>query len=197
MKRYKYPKEANEDNIKELVERAKVITKKSSYTFFAAVVVSLVLLVGIMSYFVPLMKGIQSPTTTVELAFVIALGVSIFISAFLVDFVNVFFLRRIFNILIPYYPSPEEFVFAQCILTATLFDRNPKAKWAEAVRNRSLFLCEEFSRFTKYDVFNFRRKFYANEFNLIGSGETQIGRMLLFSQGKSKKLIKKICFVLG
>lgn len=116
-------------------------------------------------------------------------GLSLFASAFLIDFVNVFFLRRVFNNLIPYYPSPEEFVFAQCILTATLFDRIPKANWARAVRYRSLFLSEEFSRFTKYDELNFRRKFYANEFKLLGSGETQIGRMLLFTQGKNKELL--------
>jgi hypothetical protein len=111
------------------------------------------------------------------------------VGAFLIDFVNCFFLRPIFNNLISFYPSSEEFVFAQCVLTATLFDRNPKANWAHAVRNRSLFLSEEFSRFIKYDIQNFRRKFYADEFKLLGSGETQIGRMLLFSRGKKKELL--------
>lgn len=189
MKKYEYPKEASEDKIKELVERAKVITKKSSYTFFASFVVSVALLAGIIVYFSPLFRGIHNPTNVAEIALAIAFGVSLFVSAFLIDFVNVFFLRRIFNNSIPYYPSPEEFVFAQCILTATLFDRNPKANWAQAVRNRSLFLSEEFSRFIKYDILNFRRKFYADEFKLLGSGETQIGRMLLFSQGKKKELL--------
>lgn len=188
MKKYEYPKEANDDNIKELVDRAKVIEKNSSYTLTASVVLSLALLVG---FTVEIFLSLYGGKTIVlqdeiVLIFAVAGASSFFVSFFLINLVNAF-IRRILNNFKSYYPSPEEFVFAQCILTATLFDRNPKTLWAGAVRNRSKNLSDEFSMFTKPDVLNFRRKFYADEFNLLGSGETQIGRMLLFSEGKRKK----------
>jgi hypothetical protein len=189
-KKYQYPGKADEENLKKLIERAKEITKKSLITFFASIIVSVVLLfLIIVVYFAPALKIAQNVQAYVEMAFVISFGAALFVSAFLIDFVNVFFLRRIFSNFIPYYPRPEEFVFAQCILTATLFDRFPKSDWARAIRSRSMYLSEEFSRFTKYDAFNFRRKVYAKEFGLLGSGETQIARMLMFSEANKKELL--------
>jgi len=188
-KKYQYPEKIDEENLKKLIERAKEITRKSSITFFLSVVTSVVLLVLAILWFYPILKTAPNIQAYFEMALIIAFGGALFASAFLVDFVNVFFLRRIFNF-ISFYPSPEEFVFAQCILTAPIFDRvAQKSDWARHIRYRSMWLSEEFSRFTKYDVLNFRRKFYAKEFGLLGSGETQIGRMLMFSKGNKKKLL--------
>lgn len=72
MKKYEYPKEANEGNIKELVERAKAIIRNSSYTFFASVVVSIALLAGIIVYFSPIFREIHNPTIAAEVALAIA-----------------------------------------------------------------------------------------------------------------------------
>jgi len=189
MKKYDYPKEVNENNFQELVKRSKEITNKSSTTYGVSLFLSFVLILAFMISYVPSLRTIYNPQVAAEVGIAISMGVALFVIVFLSDIVNIF-LRRIFNSLINYYPSPEEFVFAQCFLTATIFDRIIiKAKWAGAIRTRSIYLSEEFSRFTKYDLFNFRRKAYANEFRLLASGEMEIERMLMFSERKNKEIL--------
>jgi hypothetical protein len=131
------------------------------------------LIAGSIVYFSPLLELIYDRQTFAYVVLATSIGVYLFVSAFLIDFLKVFLVRRILNTVV-YYPSPEEFVFANCILTATLFDRFPKSDWARIIRYKSMYLSEEFSRFTRFDELNYRRKVYAKECRLLGSGETKI-----------------------
>lgn len=186
--RYEYPDKVDKENLEILIERAKEITNKSRIAFGVSVVLSFVLIAMSIVYFSPLFDLIPDRQTFAYVTLSISFGASIFVSGFLIDFLNVFIVRRILTN-VAKYPSSEEYVFANCVLTATLFERFPKSDWARQIRFKSLYLSEEFSRFTKYDVMNFRRKVYANEFRLLGSGETEIARMLMFSKVDKKKLL--------
>jgi hypothetical protein len=191
MKKYEYPKEVTDENFQKLVARAKTISRKSSSTLGVAILVSLGLLCLFVFFLAPSLRAINDPSITASVALVISFGLSLFVSVFLIDAVNVF-LRRIFNNCVSYYPSPEEFVFAQCILTANLYSE--KKRVGATIKAKSL--CSELSNFTRYDPLNFRRKFYKNEFRLLTSGKNQIGRMLLFSEAKVKELVSNFALAL-
>jgi hypothetical protein len=189
MKKFEYPGEITEENFDKLVERSKEISSKSSSTLVIAIIVSMALIVGFavlyLPYYKPYFRSIPDQQTFAWISIAIATGISLFLSFFVIERINIA-LRRIFNLIFPFYPNAEEFIFAQCILTAQLYSK--KTDWARKVRYGAMSLCEEFSRFPIYDVLNFRRKFYAKEFGLLANGETQIGRMLLFSEGKVREL---------
>lgn len=192
MKKYDYPKEVTDENLKELIERAKAITSKSSITLVTAIIVSIgLMVVMIVLILIPSLKTIQDPSMSASVSLVVIFGLSLFVSVFLIDGANIF-LRRVFNNYISYYPSPEEFVFAQCILTANLY--NEKKRVSATIRAKSL--CDEFSTFTKYDPLNFRRKFYAREFRLLARGQNQLGRMLMFSEEKVRELLANFALAL-
>lgn len=194
MKKYQYPVEVTEENFKELVKRAEKIASDSSITFGASVIISFLLVIALVLYLFPILGLAHTAIEYVGISLVIALGVAIFCVAYLIDFVNIF-LRRIYQGAIPYYGSPEEFVFAQFLLTANLFTKEKSAR-PRFVRFRSLYLSQEISKFIKYEPLNYRRKFYAQEFRLLGRGEVQIGRMLLFSEKDIKQLLAKFALAL-
>jgi hypothetical protein len=189
MKKYAYPEDVTEENFEQLVERAKKIASMSSITVGASVIISLVLVVAITLYLFSIIRMAQNIVEFAWISLAMSTGIALFVVAFLIECVNLF-LRRVYNGVIPYYPRPEEFVFAQFILTANLFSKE-KSQWARLIRYRSMYMSEEISRFTKYDPLNFRRKVYGREFKLLASGQTQIGRMLLFSETKKKELLSK------
>jgi hypothetical protein len=198
MKKYNYPSEITEENFEKLVERSKEISSKASNTFGLAFIASIAIFIGFaalyLPYYQPYLSSVSNSQTWAWISITTAIGVSLFLALFVIERLNIL-LRRIFNLLFSFYPSAEEFIFAQCIITANLYAK--KENWASIVRYRSMYLFEEFSRFMIYDVLNFRRKFYAKEFTSLANGQTQIGRMLLFSEGKVKELFSNfaICLV--
>jgi len=189
IEKYEYPTEVTEESFPQLVKRAKEIKSKSSVTFGIAIFVSIGLFIGAIILFIlsymPYLKTIQNPSILIEIYFVIAVGASIFLSVFLIEWVNIG-LRRICNNFISFYPSPDEFIFAQFILTANLYSK--KTALAGRVKFQTMNLCEELARYLILDPLNFKRKLYAKEFKLLASGQTQIGRMLVFSGSKTKEL---------
>ena len=189
--KYEYPKEVTEDNFKELVLRAKEIKRIASITTGTAILVSFLLFTIVIIFLLPQLSSVRDNSSLLMTALVIAFVLTFVATFFFVDFINAN-LRRIYNNYISYYPSPEEFVFAQCILAANFVNENKRVN----ASFRTRFLCPEFSLYTKYDPLNYRRRFYANEFRLIAGGEIQIGRMLLFSEGKVQELLSNFALTL-
>jgi hypothetical protein len=192
MKKYEYPKKVSEGNFQVLVERAKEIARKSAITLATAIIMSIGLMILFLFIFViPYVRTIRDPTTFSIIGLVIASVLSLFVSLFLIDMVNMF-LRRVFNNYISYYPSPEEFVFSYSILTAKSLDE--KKRVSATIRAKSL--CQELSNFTKRDPLNFRRRFYSSEFKKLSCAEIQFGRMLMFSKGNGKELLSNFALAL-
>ena len=127
MKKLEYPQEVTEENFKKLAQRAKEIADKSSITLVTSLIVSVLLLVIIiLLYIIPYIRTIQDPQVFASIALVASGGLSFFTVFFLVNAVSIA-LRRIFTNYISYYPSPEEFIFAQCILIANLYSEKKES----------------------------------------------------------------------
>ena len=94
MKKYQYPTEITEENWSELTERSKEINSKAQLTFGFAIVISIVIfLIGVAVYS-PSIRAIGNPQTIALVLLAVASGFSVFLSVFLIEWINLF-LRRI------------------------------------------------------------------------------------------------------
>ena len=155
MRKYEYPKEVSEENFKELVVRAREINTISSINFVATIILTFGIFVLIASLFLSPIQSIQDKNTRNLIGLITVLGLTLFTTFFLVDIVHIG-LRLIFKKCVPYYPLPEEFVFAQCILIANLINEKSRLR---AIR-KATFLSSEFSNYIKFSSVNNGRRLY-------------------------------------
>jgi hypothetical protein len=195
MTNYEYPKQVTDDNFIGLLDRARIIRKRTYDLDVASIVVTFVVLgiplaILIFTFRQSFQEIFRMDKTFILTTYLIIGGVFGFISTFTINYVRAF-LRRL-NFAIFNYPTSEECVFSESFIIANRLNKNRicgnwKTKY-ESATWRVQFLCDELSLFSK-DFLNTKRHFYAKEFNLLANGESQISRFFLFSSSKASELL--------
>ncbi|MCW4005820.1 MAG: hypothetical protein NWF04_04385 [Candidatus Bathyarchaeota archaeon] len=176
---YDYPKYYSAKTFAELVKRAQVVDYKYRVTLIASALITILLGIISVNLLTLLLNFITAPLLALVINLVLSLIISIIAGSVLVDIV-MRLLRLVYG-KIHGYPSPDEFVFAQCILTAQLFCENKRLKAARKANT----MCYEFSVFSKSPKFlNRRGSLYAAEFSILANRKTEMCRMLLFSESQ-------------
>lgn len=196
MPKTEFSEKVTENNLTELVDKAKKIKKRAYWLMYAVVsvyfLVGVFLLLPFVFCFLGFLLKISSPELSTE-AFNDILIVAFFI---IFPFVFYSFLNFVIWIFEKFlgFPKSDEKVFAGCFMIADYLTKKEKEKALKEVRGFTSYLSVFLS-----DSKRVKRKAYSTEFKLLIKGETQIKRMLLFSEENIAKLFMNfgLSFVRG
>jgi len=201
MSKADYPSEVTEENVQQLIERARAISKTRTQKRYLIpfgllipvtiaivfVIPSLILTWFLQNHYFDFVLVLPSIAwqTTVQ---VFLVAIILYIASYTLTFfilpslviLSSRFMTRYFG-----YPSFEEVIFSECFIIAKHMNNNERAK-----ADRRVYLLLSFLRRFAQDWFNPKRRAFSPEINILRSGEQEIRRMVWFSKEASTWLMK-------